>query len=197
MPTHINHTEKETFYFVTFTCYKWLPLIGRTQLYDYFERWITQLAQRGAVMSAYVVMPNHVHLLVYVEKSCPGLNKVMGEAKRFMAYEIVKRLKIQNDHKTLKVLSAGVEEEERKKGKKHQVFRLSFDAKAVDEHEIPKVLDYIHGNPVSGKWELADDMVDYPYSSARYYEVGMPSNIPIRDYRCIGSESSSSDSEWE
>jgi hypothetical protein len=69
--------------------------------------------------------------------------------------------------------SDGVQIEERKKGKKHQVFRLSFDAKEVSgDDEIVKVLDYMHHNPVSGKWELVEDFVDYPYSSARYYELG-------------------------
>ncbi|MEO7045292.1 MAG: hypothetical protein ABI091_08260 [Ferruginibacter sp.] len=34
-------------------------------------------------------------------------------------------------------------------------------------------LDYIHRNPVSGKWTLAKDDVSYFYSSARFYEYGI------------------------
>ena len=57
------------------------------------------------------------------------------------------------------------------KGKRHQVFRLSFDAKLTNDAEgIPRTQDYIHHNPVSGKWNLVDDFVDYEYSSAGYYE---------------------------
>ncbi len=33
-------------------------------------------------------------------------------------------------------------------------------------------LDYIHFNPVSGKWQLSNDDVSYYYSSARFYETG-------------------------
>jgi hypothetical protein len=34
-------------------------------------------------------------------------------------------------------------------------------------------LDYIHFNPVSGKWKLAKDDLGYYYSSARFYETGV------------------------
>lgn len=75
------------------------------------------------------------------------------------------------------------------KRKKHQVFRLSFDAKEVVGNEaIVKVLDYIHHNPVSGKWELVDDFVDYPYSSAKFYELGEQREIKVWDYRDMDSE---------
>ena len=33
-------------------------------------------------------------------------------------------------------------------------------------------LDYIHFNPVSGKWQLAKDDLSYHFSSARFYENG-------------------------
>ena len=141
-------------------------------------------------------MPNHIHLLVYVEKHCKGVNHVIGEAKRFMSYEIVKRLKNLNKHDILSILSEGVQQEERKKGKKHQVFRLSFDAKEVrGEKEINQILDYMHRNPVQGKWNLADDFVSYEYSSARYYELEERGEINIWDYRNVNSESPADDSE--
>jgi len=34
-------------------------------------------------------------------------------------------------------------------------------------------LNYMHFNPVSGKWLLAKDDLDYHYSSARFYENGI------------------------
>jgi len=129
-------------------------------------------------------MPNHIHLLVYVKDWSKGLNHVIGEAKRFLAYEIVSRLKEQREIEILNVLSRGVQEKERKKGKKHQVFRLSFDGKEVmGEEEICKVLDYIHHNPVSGKWNLVEDYLEYEYSSARFYELGEVGNVKIRHFR--------------
>jgi len=31
--------------------------------------------------------------------------------------------------------------------------------------------DYIHNNPCSGKWNLADEPLNYKYSSAKFYET--------------------------
>jgi hypothetical protein len=34
-------------------------------------------------------------------------------------------------------------------------------------------LEYIHNNPVKGKWKLAKDYFSYHYSSVRFYETGI------------------------
>ena len=113
-----------------------------------------------------------------------------------MAYEIVSRLKKLGEIDLLKKLTDGVQENEKAKGKKHQVFRLSFDAKeVVGEESISKVLDYMHHNPVSGKWNLVKDYTRYAYSSAGFYELGKEGLVKIVDYRNVASESSTSDSE--
>ena len=70
-------------------------------------------------------------------------------------------------------LRAVFRKSEYKKGKKHQVFRLSFDAKlCFDVRMVEQKLDYIHHNPTSGKWRLTDDFTKYHHSSAGYYELG-------------------------
>ena len=90
-----------------------------------------------------------------------------------MAYKIVKNLKSLNKFKILEQLQQGVRENEKKKGKKHQVFRLSFDSRrCFDERIMEQKLDYIHYNPVNGIWRLVDDFVKYPHSSAASYELG-------------------------
>ena len=47
--------------------------------------------------------------------------------------------------------------------------------------EINRVLDYIHHNPVSGKWRLAEDFTKYPHSSAGFYECGKIGEVMIRE----------------
>jgi REP element-mobilizing transposase RayT len=191
MATHRLHIGKDAFYFVTFACYKWLPLINKTNLYDYLPAWSDKLSIRGIKNCGYVAMPNHLHFIFYVENESEGLNKMLGEGKRFMAYEIVKRLQKQKEYSVLKVLEEGVQQNEKIKGKNHQVFRLSFDAKPLNGiDQINNTLDYIHHNPVNGKWNLVDDYTKYPYSSAAYYELGIKSTINIHDFRRWFSESS-------
>ena len=37
-------------------------------------------------------MPNHVHAMISFSKTEKSINRIIGDGKRFMAYEIIKRL---------------------------------------------------------------------------------------------------------
>ena len=182
---------------MTFTCYKWLPLLDKRDIHIFLPNWINEINKRGVLTCGYVFMPNHMHLLVYVQEYSKGLNHVIGEAKRFLAYEIVKRLKQKEDTSLLEILQKGVQTKESKVGKIHQVFRVSFDAKEVEGITgINQVLDYMHRNPVSGKWNLVEDYSEYPYSSAAFYEKGIMRDFDVYDFReLVTSESPLDDSE--
>jgi REP element-mobilizing transposase RayT len=144
MSTHRKHSVLNQFDFVTFTCYQWLPLLERSEIYNFLPTWIEEINKRHVLICGFVFMPNHIHLLVFVKEQSKGLNHVIGESKRFLAYEIVSRLKRKKETEILEKLAAGVQKRESIKGKKHQVFRLSFDAKAVEgEEAIHAVLDYL------------------------------------------------------
>ena len=41
----------------------------------------------------YVIMPNHLHAIIHFRESGFDLNAIIANGKRFMAYEIIKRLK--------------------------------------------------------------------------------------------------------
>jgi hypothetical protein len=61
---------------------------------------------------------------------------------------------------------------ERKTSKGKKVFKDSFDAKAIiTQRFLLQKINYIHNNPVSGKWMLAKDFVEYEHSSASFYEI--------------------------
>jgi hypothetical protein len=53
-------------------------------------------------------MPNHVHLLLHYNGGHQSLNTIVGNGKRFMAYEIVYRLEQQSNNDILKLLQQGV-----------------------------------------------------------------------------------------
>lgn len=130
-------------------------------------------------------MPNHIHCLLFPTDTQRTLNLLVGEGKRFMAYEIVNTLKKSEKLKLLHTLEQGVSDNEKKVGKLHQVFQLSFDARlCFDEKMLEQKLNYIHHNPVSGKWNLVNDFVKYPHSSAAYYELGVE-NKYITHYKDV------------
>jgi REP element-mobilizing transposase RayT len=135
---------------------------------------------------AYVIMPNHLHCILYFKEAGFDLNKIISNGKRFMAYEIIERLKEKGATGLLKTLSDLLTDREKKKGQLHKVFKGSFDAKAIysDKYLMQKI-DYIHHNPVSGKWNLVNDFTDYEHSSGSFYETGIIKHFTPLHYREI------------
>ena len=117
MATHVLHPEKEVFYFITFTCYRWLPLLESTKIYDYLTFWFKKLRESGFILNGFVIMPNHIHVILFATHDSKDLSKTIGNSKRFLAYEIVKRLKNNRDFKTLDELYSGVQMNEKVRGK--------------------------------------------------------------------------------
>ena len=91
MAVHIT-IHQGGIYFVTFTCFKWLALIEVTAGYDLVYKWFDILSEGNNPIVGYVIMPNHVHLMVQYTNTTQPLNTILGNGKRFLAYELVKRL---------------------------------------------------------------------------------------------------------
>jgi REP element-mobilizing transposase RayT len=173
MPVNKEHIFDTGIYFVTFTNYKWLPLFQITNGYEFVYKWFDRLKERGNSVLGFVIMPNHVHVLVGYRKAEKSINTIVGNGKRFMAYDIVDRIKEIGNAALLKSLSEGVTPSDWRKGKLHEVFKESFDIKLCRTYKfVAQKLDYIHSNPVSKKWSLAADPTLYEHSSARFYATG-------------------------
>jgi len=171
MSVRVLHTTGPSLYFITFTCHQWLPLFERANAYDLVYKWFTYLQQNKEIKTtAFVIMPNHVHMVLYFPKQDGFLNTIIANGKRFMAYGIIKKLSEKGEVEILQQLERGVTEREKKKGQLHKVFEESFDAKTIDTKVfLLQKINYIHQNPVRGKWQLADNYTAYPHSSASFY----------------------------
>ena len=181
-----RHEISEDTWFVAFTCHDWLPLFELTDSYDLVYKWLKLIDDKYQIKTTgFVIMPNHVHVLLYLSNLKVNLNTIMANAKRFMAYDLVKRLNEQQHTDVLNMLAAACTEKERAKGQLHKVFEPSFDAKPVFTIDfLYQKLDYIHHNPVTGKWRLCEEFTDYPHSSAAFYETGvLHPFVNIYDYR--------------
>ncbi len=183
MSVKVKHIETNTTYFVTFTCYKWLHLIHETSLYDDVYKWFGIIAEEGSYIFWYVIMPNHLHVLIHFTQTDSTINDLVAEGKKFRAWEIVKRLQKQNRIDVLKILKEGVSEREKKKGQKHKVFETSFDCKECRNAQfIQQKLEYIHRNPLAKHWSLATSLENYIHSSAEFYATGNQGIYPVRHY---------------
>ena len=91
-----------------FTCYKWKHLINKINGYDIVYQQFDYLQTQGHFIVGYVIMPNHLHILTAFKNTGKAINKIVGDMKRFMAYEIVKRLKANNETALLEILAMSV-----------------------------------------------------------------------------------------
>ena len=92
-----------------------VSLFRETNTYDAVYKWFNSLYRNKVYVTGYVTMANHVHALLYFPEMSKSLNTVIGNAKRFLAYEIIKRLEEKKAIGLLDILHAGVKKRERKK----------------------------------------------------------------------------------
>jgi hypothetical protein len=60
-----------------------------------------------------------------------------------------------------------------KKDRLYQFWKRNPKAMELDsQFLVEQKLDYIHNNPVQGKWMLPNSALEYPWSSIRFYEIG-------------------------
>jgi REP element-mobilizing transposase RayT len=160
-------------FFITFTCKDWLPLIKICEAYELVYNWFALLKNQGHYINAYVIMPNHIHVLITFVDVETSINNIIGNGKRFMAYQIVNRLEQLNKSALLKRLQDSVEEGKKKRNKLHDIWEVSFHWKHCSNDSIKyQKLNYIHNNPCSGKWKLAVIAEKYVHSSAGFYATG-------------------------
>ncbi len=151
--------------------------------------WFDYLKQQGHFITGYVIMPNHVHATIAFRKTEKSINTIIGDGKRFIGYEIIKRLKEQGKQDLLLQLANAVTISDKKKRKLHEVWEDSFVPKAFGRKEcngnkfIEQKLDYMHNNPFTGKWQRSVNAIEYVYSSAKLYICGEQGIYPVMNFR--------------
>ena len=174
-------------FFITFTCHQWMSLIDKVNGYDIVYNWFDHLKEKGHFITGYVIMPNHVHALISFINAKQSINTIVGNGKRFMAYEIIQRLEVNREVALLQQLSAHVEVTRKQNKKQHEVWETSFDWKDCRSNEFAwQKLNYMHNNPCTGKWQLAANPIIYIHSSAKFYLTGVQGIYPVTNFMEVG-----------
>ncbi len=120
---------------------------------------------KRAKVYGFVIMPNHLHLLWKIELQW-RLEEIQRDFMKFTG-QMIKFDLIKHHNEVLKLFYVGA------KDRKYQFWeRNSLTRYLQSRTMIEQKLEYIHNNPVQGKWMLANDPLGYKYSSARFYENG-------------------------
>jgi putative transposase len=150
-------------HFITFSCYRRQPLLGSRRARDCFVKTLGEVRVRqGIRLAGYVVMPNHVHLLVSEPKT-GNLSKVIQVLKQRASRAVRgKRRRIPRGQMRLDFQETLLEA-------KHLWQRRFYDFNVWNWRKVREKLDYMHANPVKRK--LVSHPRDWPWSSWSYYEM--------------------------
>jgi putative transposase len=152
--------------FFTATILNWIPLLDTEErkriITDSFQFMVTQ--DRAQVF-AFVIMPNHFHVLWAVRNDYT-LDAIQRDILKFTGQKLKFHLQDTNDTRLEMFRSTQAD-------RAYQIWERRPKWKEVNSNEmVSQVIDYIHGNPLKGKWNLCDSVADYKFSSAAFYETG-------------------------
>jgi putative transposase len=162
-------------HFVTFSCYRRRPLLGTVRARDCFVEILDLVrSNRNFLLLGFVVMPEHVHLLV---SEPPGSNPsvALQVLKQQVSRSLRKKRKRPPEGQLrLKFAEAQIEEE-------HFWQRRFYDFNVWSEKKFKEKLKYMHANPV--KRGLVLHPKDWPWSSWGHYARGEKGLIRVD---CLG-----------
>jgi hypothetical protein len=183
MPVRKTIPEKDGVYFLTFTCARWLPLFAIADGYNYAYKWFDVLVKDGHYIIGYVIMPSHLHAIIAFRNRGKSLNSIIGNGKRFLAYDLVAALKQKQETTILNQLNEWVNVTDKSRNKEHEVFEPSFDWKECRTQKfIIQKLNYIHWNPCKSIPKLAELPEQYQHSSAKFYITGEQGVYNVTSY---------------
>ena len=169
-----RHYGRDDLHFLTFSCYRRLPLLGTTRARNIFVRALSKIRRRyGFRLVGYVVMPNHVHLLISEsEKASPSM--VLKALKQVVSRDLRKKRRRTPERQLSLAFSKWGEELPRFWQPRFYDFNV-YTAKKKKEK-----LEYMHANPVNRG--LVKNPAAWIWSSYLFYlngEVGLVEIDPV------------------
>jgi REP element-mobilizing transposase RayT len=165
-------TDKNAIYFITATVVNWIDIFSRP-IYKYII--IDSLKhcqkEKGLEIYAWVIMTNHIHLIVSAKPNF-NLSNILRDFKKFTSKAIIESIQLENESRRDWMLNHF--EYAAKLSTKNKYYKLWQDGnepKIIYSNEfMMQKIDYIHNNPV--KAEFVNYPEHYKFSSAVDYADG-------------------------
>lgn len=153
-------------YFVTFATVNWIDVFTRRTYKDLIMESLNYCTiNKGLIIYAWVIMSNHVHLVVASEGNT--LPEIVRDLKKHTAKIILKEI-ADNPQESRKEWMLWMFERAGKKNSnnsKYQFWQQHNQPEELIVHTaIDRAISYVHENPV--KAGFVDRAENYPYSSA-------------------------------
>ncbi len=156
---------------LTFSCFKGIPFFNDNATCESFLLELERTRREFSILIwAYVLMPNHVHLLIWPTKKDYDISKICKSLKgRFARRHIAHLKKVENNTLLTRctVIEKGVN--------KHRVWQRGggFDRNVWNAKDIGNTISYIEANPI--RQGLAFQSEEWKWSSAysRKTKIGL------------------------
>ena len=156
----IRHYGRGHLHFITFTCYRRLPLLRSVRARNVFVKLLGEVRDRyGFSLVGYVIMPEHIHLLVS-EPAKGTPSTVIQVLKQRVSRRLRRKRRAPAGQLSL-VFACGDESLPRFWQRRFYDFNVRSLKKRVEK------LHYMHMNPLKRK--LVDHPKDWPWSSFSFY----------------------------
>ena len=153
---HPNHVR-----FLTFSCFQRLPLLSNPRIADAFASHLAAMRDRlGFHLHAWVVMPEHVHLLLWPRVGACDVPRILRAIKQPIAQQVLRRWTSVRATVLEKVVDGTGQPRFWQRGG-------GFDRNVFSEEELAEKFAYIHNNQVHRG--LCTRPEDWRWSSARWY----------------------------
>jgi len=155
-------------HFVTLTVLHWIPVFTRPATVEIILQSLQHLIADGLKLYAYVVLENHLHLLVQSEQ----LGHDLARFKSYTARQLIAYLADNNVTQILDQLA--FYKKEHKTDRAYQFWQEGCHPEWIQNDDMMRQkIDYIHSNPV--KRGYVDLPEHWRYSSARNYlgQIGL------------------------
>jgi putative transposase len=153
---------------LTFSCYDRRPLLTNDVWREMLSRSMDAANQRHDWrLTAFVFMPEHVHLLVFPLPGAPRIEHLLKAIKRPYSYRIKELLE---QHKSPLLNQLTIQQRPGIETFRYWQEGPGYDRNLDTQDAVLATIDYLHHNPVRRK--LTKHASDWRWSSARYYETG-------------------------
>jgi len=166
--------DANIFHYTTSVCYRRVPVFRSEKACELFMETLAETRRRNPFkLIGYVVMPDHVHLIL--NPLGKDIRLVMGRIKSTSARSIIDWLDQSGHVASLKKLALDIPQ---KRGHTHAVWLKDFSSIDLWSPKfIRQKLNCIHLNPVRAG--LCKHPADWNWSSYRAYLPHEPGGVPI------------------
>ena len=178
MSTGYQIDDQYGMYFLTMTVVDWVDIFSRKNYRDVIiDSLRFCISEKGLKVYAYVVMTNHLHLIVHSPDG--KLSAIVRDFKKFTARKIIDAIKTEPESRRewlLHRLEWNAAQNERSSD--NQFWTHENHAIIItSELFFRSKMQYIHENPVRAGWVEREE--DYVYSSAKALYTNTAGQMPL------------------